>query len=103
MVTAGSASFFIYGPQQANGADRILPRGTLMTVSKIAFGYARVSLTSGEQGYVARDDIKPAPPQKPNPTPTPRPAVKYTEPKLPSLDATPAIEPSVIPAPSASP
>lgn len=106
VVTAAAAFFFIYGPQQASGPDHVLPRGTLVSVHKIALGYARVSLTSGEQGYVAREDIKPAPPSllpTPTPSPTATPVLKYPEPKLPSVDATPSVEPSAIPAPSASP
>lgn len=104
-VSSSSADFFVHGPQQANGADRQLARGTLMTVDKISFGYAQVHLTSGEEGYVARQDIKPAPPAAVAKTrPTARPAaVKYHEPKLPSPESSPAIEPSAIPAPSASP
>lgn len=101
-VTSESASFFRYGPLQAVGPDRKLPRNTLLTVSRKSLGYARVRLTSGEEGYVATDDIRPAPATlvaKTFPSPTPA-AVSYPEPKLPAAEATPAIEPTAIGAPS---
>ncbi|MEY2545704.1 MAG: hypothetical protein QOG48_821 [Verrucomicrobiota bacterium] len=103
-VKSASAAFFRYGPQQANGPDRKLARDTLLTISRKSFGYARVRLTSGEEGFVAIDDIRPAPANliaKTVPTPTPTPAaLNYPEPKLPSPETTPAVEPTAIAAPS---
>jgi hypothetical protein len=98
-VTSASAAFFRYGPQQANGPDKKLPRKTGMTLVKTSFGYAQVRLDTGEQGYVARTDIRPAqhpvaPKRESTPTPGP---LKYTEPNLPP------VEPTAIPAPSSSP
>ncbi len=61
-VTAEKAPFFKYGPQQGSGADLQLPKDTLLTLIQSSFGYCKVSLTSGEQGYVAREDINVAPP-----------------------------------------
>lgn len=61
-VTASKAAFFHYGPLQGNGPDMQLPRDTLMTLIRPSFGYCKVHLTSGEEGYVAAEDIKPAPP-----------------------------------------
>jgi len=61
-VTANSTPFYLYGPQQGSGADKTLPKDTLVTLIRSSFGYAKVKLTTGEQGYVARDDIRPAPP-----------------------------------------
>jgi hypothetical protein len=60
-VTAEKAPFFRYGPQQGNGADLQLPKDTLMTVIRPSFGYCKVHLTSGEEGYVASEDIQVAP------------------------------------------
>jgi hypothetical protein len=106
-VKSASAPFFRYGPLQANGPDRQLPRDTLLKISKRSLGYARVRLTSGEEGYVAVDDIRPAAADlvaKTFPTPTPAPAaLNYPEPKLPAVEATPAVEPTAIPTTSASP
>jgi hypothetical protein len=61
-VTATSTSFFKYGPQQGNGADQHLPKDTLMTVLRPSFGYFKVRLTTGEEGYVATEDVGVAPP-----------------------------------------
>jgi hypothetical protein len=61
-VTANSTPFYHYGPQQGSGADKTLPKDTLLTLIRTSFGYAKVKLTNGEQGYVARDDIRAAPP-----------------------------------------
>jgi hypothetical protein len=63
IVNAKQANFFTYGPQQGNGADEQLPHDTLMTLIQPSFGYCKVHLTkSGKEGYVASNDIKPAPP-----------------------------------------
>ena len=104
-VAAASAAFFRYGPQQASGPDRKLPHNTLMTVTKTSFGYAKVRLDSGEEGYVARDDIRPAPkPAAEKTKPLVAPAsLNYPEPNLPAAETSPAVEPTVIPSPSASP
>lgn len=61
-VTSEKAAFYKYGPQQGSGADLQLPRDTLLTMIRSSFGYCKVTLTSGEQGYVAREDINVAPP-----------------------------------------
>ena len=62
-VTTAKASFYRYGPQQGNGPDETLPRDTLMTLIRPSFGYCKVQLVgTSKQGYVASEDIKPAPP-----------------------------------------
>jgi hypothetical protein len=61
-VTSDKTAFYKYGPQQGNGADLELPKDTLLTLVKSSFGYCKVTLTSGEQGYVAKEDINVAPP-----------------------------------------
>jgi len=61
-VITDSASFYRYGPQQGNGPDKQLPKDTLMTLIRQSFGYCKVRLTTGEQGYVASEDIGVAPP-----------------------------------------
>jgi hypothetical protein len=62
-VSVKEAEFYLYGPQQANGPDRKLPQDTLMTLIRPSFGYSKVQLMSGQQGYVASQDIRAAPPQ----------------------------------------
>jgi hypothetical protein len=56
-VTASSTAFFKYGPQQGNGADQHLAKDTLLTVLRPSFGYYKVQLTTGEEGYVAAEDV----------------------------------------------
>jgi hypothetical protein len=62
-VTAETTSFYRYGPQQGNGADQQLPKDTLVTLIRPSFGYCKVQLVQGSvEGYVASEDIRPAPP-----------------------------------------
>lgn len=61
-VTADKTSFYRYGPQQGNGEDQSLPKDTLMTLIRPSFGYSKVHLVTGGEGYVASEDIRPAPP-----------------------------------------
>ncbi len=61
-VKASKTPFFRYGPQQGNGADMQLPHDTLMTLIRPSFGYCKVHLITGEDGYVASEDIKEASP-----------------------------------------
>ena len=50
--------FYKYGPQQGNGPDNELPRNTLVKLIRNSFGYSKVVLAdTGEQGYVASEDI----------------------------------------------
>jgi hypothetical protein len=60
-VKAEKAPFYKFGPQQGNGPDMQLPRDTLVTLIRPSFGYCKVHLASGEEGYVASEDIKVAP------------------------------------------
>jgi len=57
-VSAEKAPFYKFGPQQGNGPDMQLPHNTLMTLIRPSFGYCKVHLNSGEEGYVASEDIK---------------------------------------------
>jgi hypothetical protein len=61
-VTSEKTAFYKYGPQQGSGADLELPKDTLLTLIRSSFGYCKVTLRSGEEGYVAREDINVAPP-----------------------------------------
>jgi hypothetical protein len=56
-VITDSTPFYRYGPQQGNGPDMKLPKNTLMALIHPSFGYCKVKLTTGEQGYVASEDI----------------------------------------------
>jgi hypothetical protein len=49
--------FYHYGPLQGNGPDQKLTQDTLVTVVRPSFGYSKVRLLNGEQGYLASEDI----------------------------------------------
>ena len=52
------------GPQQPNGPDQSLPKGTLVTLLQRNFGFSRVQLENGLNGYVATEDLEVAPPER---------------------------------------
>ena len=56
-VTTESAAFYLHGPQQGNGPDKKLDKGVLMNLIRPSFGYCKVKLKSGEQGFIANEDI----------------------------------------------
>ena len=60
-VTASQTPFYRYGPQQTQGADRQLPRDTIVTLVRHSFGYSKVRLEDGAQGFVANEDLGKAP------------------------------------------
>jgi hypothetical protein len=102
-VTAEKTPFYRFGPQQGQGPDRELPRDTLVTLIRRSFGYAKVRLQDGEQGFVAADDLSRAPErliaqvndssQDTGTLPPPPPV------KLPTSDSSPEFEPTPIPQP----
>ena len=53
---------FRYGPAQSFGADFNLTEGQHVVMLKREFGYSRVMTDEGQSGYVATEDITPAPP-----------------------------------------
>ena len=56
-VSASETPFYHYGPLQGSGPDQRLPQDTLVTVVRPSFGYSKVRLLNGEQGYLASEDI----------------------------------------------
>src|SRR6266513_956419 len=62
-VSVKQAEFYLYGPQQANGPDRKLPQDTWVMLIRPSFGYSKVKLMNGQQGYVASQDIRAAAPE----------------------------------------
>lgn len=70
VVKSAKSEFYKYGPAQANGADMSIDRGTAVTMVRRDFGFSQIRLADGTIGYVATDDLKPAPP--PPSTPPPR-------------------------------
>jgi hypothetical protein len=62
-VSVKEAEFYVYGPQQGSGPDQKLPQDTLVLLIRPSFGYSKVQLMSGQQGYVASQDIRAASPE----------------------------------------
>jgi hypothetical protein len=56
-VTANSADFYHFGPRQGGGPDKKLEKGTLLTLIRPSFGYCKVKLSDGEQGFVSTEEI----------------------------------------------
>ena len=65
VVSTEYAQFFRLGPQQAGGADLSLRNGKLVMLQGKEFGYSRVQLEDGQVGYMANEDLQPAPPVAP--------------------------------------
>jgi len=59
-VASDQTPFYHYGPQQGSGPDKQLPKDSIMKVIRPSFGYVKVQLQDGENGYVASEDIHPA-------------------------------------------
>ena len=86
-VSADSAAFFHRGPQTGREPDKTLPRETLVKLIRPSFGFSKVQLVgSGEQGYVASDEIKPASSTLIAASTTPKPPDSLTP------SSTPAVE-----------
>lgn len=103
-VTADSTPFYRYGPQQGSGPDRTLPKDSLITLIRPSFGYSKVKLITGEQGYVASDDIRLASATliaAVNTPPVETTATQLDLPETPQLpfEPSPEFEPTPIPMP----
>jgi uncharacterized protein YgiM (DUF1202 family) len=103
-VKAESTSFFRYGPQQGSGPDQTLDKGTLMTLIRPSLGYCKVKLTTGQQGFVAGEDIGVAPAALAANAPASRGATRFRfdspDPRLAMPPAPlPEFEPTPIPEP----
>ena len=115
VVSVESAAFYRRGPQAGRDPDKTLSKETVVKLIRPSFGFSKVEVvTTGEQGYVASEDIRPASSAllasvstpKPNPmeTPSTQPNVEQfnlnsSDPRLvpPPEDLPPADE---LPAPA---
>jgi hypothetical protein len=60
-VSVESAAFFRHGPQAGRDPDKTLPRETVVKLIRPSFGFSKVQIAAtGEQGYVASEEISPA-------------------------------------------
>jgi hypothetical protein len=66
-VTAPRTPFYRWGPAQATGADFVLMKGQDVTLLKRMYGFSQVMTADGQSGYVATEDIGPAPDAAPVP------------------------------------
>lgn len=86
-ITADSAAFFRHGPQQGREPDQKLSKDTLVKLIRPSFGYSKVQLVaSGEQGYVASDEIQPASPILVASTATARTESVHSAPSSPAAE-----------------
>jgi hypothetical protein len=61
VVSVESAGFFRRGPQAGRDPDKTLSKETVVKLIRPSFGFSKVEVVAtGEQGYVASDDIRPA-------------------------------------------
>ncbi len=62
-VKVDSANFFQRGPRAGREPDLKLPKDTVVKLIRPSLGYSKVQVvTSGQQGYVASEEIGPASP-----------------------------------------
>ena len=109
-VGAKETPFYHYGPLQGNGPDQKLSQDTLLSVVRPSFGYSKVRLLNGEQGYVASEDIHVASPAlvaaataPPPPTATSRISKFRLDSNDPRLIAPPEALPMDLPEPTPIP
>lgn len=67
VIKADFSPLYRTGPQQPNGPDQSLPKDTLVTLLTRSFGYSRVQLENGLNGYVATEDLELASPEQVSP------------------------------------
>ena len=63
LVSAQSSQFFKYGPAQSFGADFVLPKGQRVIMLQRSFGFSKVMTEDGITGWVASEELAPAPPE----------------------------------------
>lgn len=62
IVSVPQTAMFRYGPAQSFGADFNLKQGQRVVMMRREYGYSRVMTDEGQSGYVATEDLSPAPP-----------------------------------------
>ena len=65
IVTRNFAPFYRMGPMQPGGPDGSLPLDTRLKIVSQEMGFSRVQLEDLRTGYVANENIAPAPPKPP--------------------------------------
>ena len=57
IVTAEQTAFYRHQPKKERKPDQEIARDTLVTVIRHRFGYSKVRLATGQQGFVANDAL----------------------------------------------
>jgi hypothetical protein len=114
-ISVDSAAFFRRGPQAGREPDKKLSKETVVKLVRPSFGYCKVEIVeTGEQGYVASEEMRPATSDllasasaaKPNPLQTPSTdsadSTESTQPPVEqfNLDSN---DPRLVPPPEALP
>lgn len=61
VVSAPQTPFYKFGPAQSMGADFMLPHNARVTMVNNSWGFAKVTTEEGTTGFVATEDLEPAP------------------------------------------
>jgi hypothetical protein len=100
LVIRDRTPLYHYGPQQGGAPEEQLRKDDRIRMLRHEFGYSFVQISDGQTGYVANEDLAPAPP-----LPTP-PAVAAVEEKfapLPPMEEPPLPKPDMDVAPTDAP
>lgn len=100
VVSAEKTPFYEKGPAQGYGPDLSLTKGEEVDLVERSYGFSRVKTSLGRVGYVATEDIEPAPPPPPSSEPEPSSSTSrrsyrsddqpvYTQPDIPLPEAEP--------------
>lgn len=71
LVQSDYTPFYSLGPGQERGPDASLQRGELVKMLRREFGFSYVEIPDGRVGYIANEEILPAPKREPEPTASP--------------------------------
>ena len=71
LVQSDYAPFYSLGPGQDRGPDASLKRGERVKMLRREFGFSYVEIMGGRKGYIANEEIAPAPPREAKPLPRP--------------------------------
>jgi hypothetical protein len=71
LVQSDYAPFYSLGPGQGRGPDASLQRGERVKMLRREFGCSYVEIKGGRAGYIANEEIAPAPQREPEPSASP--------------------------------
>jgi hypothetical protein len=67
MVSGDFAKFYLAGPAQERGPDATLRTGEIFKLLRREMGYSYIQLEDGRSGYIANEEMEPAPEPVPEP------------------------------------